>query len=144
MWPLVAVGVLASSFCIDLCTTLLIVVLTVMAVAVFRPASDPVYRSREGSSARRADTATEESVESAGESKKDEPTSSPREMTANRRRLVETSEPAATTHTPPPSYGAFVGMRSRDAQLRLMQTMKKEMVSARLHQFERPRITSTE
>ena len=150
MWPLIAAGILTSAFCIDACVTIVIVVISVVAVALSKPIPDGVERSMtRSSSARRASTVEGESETVDEESKTekkggDAPTK--REMTANPRRPSET-KPVTETVPPKqvhaaPSHGAFVGARDKDAQLRLMQAMKKEMLSARLHQFERPRITT--
>lgn len=155
MWPVIAAGILTSAFCIDACVTIVIVVISVVAVALSRPIPDSVERSvTRSSSARRASTVEGEGEKVGEESmteKKEEVAPAqppPREMTANPRRPVPSEVKPATVTVPPktvhaaPSHGAFVGIRGRDAQLRLMQAMKKEMLSARLHQFERPRITT--
>lgn len=154
MWPLVAAGILTGAFCIDACVTIVIVVISVAAVALSKPIPESVERSvARSSSARRASTVEGESdsgevgTESKTE-KKEQVAPTKREMTANPRRTIPSEATPATetvstkTVHAAPSHGAFVGARGRDAQLRLMQAMKKEMISARLHQFERPRITS--
>lgn len=155
MWALIAAGILTGAFCIDACVTIVIMVISVVAIALSKPIPEsvegPVTRS---SSARRASTIEGESVsekvdeESKTETREqDAPTQ--REMTANPRRPVPNEAKPATetvstkTVHAAPSHGAFVGARGRDSQLRLMTAMKKEMLSARIHQFERPRITTS-
>ena len=152
MWPLIAAGILTSALCIDACVTVVIVVISVVAVALSKPIPDGVERPvTRSSSARRASTVEGESEkvdEVSKTEKKEEVAPTKREMTANPRRPVPNElKPATETVAPKqvhaaPSHGAFLGARGKDAQLRLMQAMKKEMLSARLHQFERPRITT--
>ena len=155
MWPLVAAGMLTGAFCIDVCVTVAVVVMTVIVVAFSKPSpdvSDPPATF--DSSALRVSTEggggeVRENEESKSDTQTATSTHPPgREMTANPRRVTTKPQPSTESQEPPtvrvhprPSHGVFVGGRDRDAQMRLMQTMKKEMLSARLHQFEKPRVT---
>lgn len=132
MWSALAAGLLGGALCIDACVTLVIVVLSVVAVAWSPPPTLHGRASPGAASARRVEpTVKEEEAEER------------REMVANPRRSAEThaAHPASEHHVPPTSHGFFVGNRARDAHLRLMQTMKNELDGARLHQFEGARVS---
>ena len=147
MWHLFAAGTLTAGLLIDACTTLTLVVLSVMIVASSGPNGDTLGPSKKSfsSSARRAETVggREDTLEMEG---KDETASPSREMVTNPRRPVakpSTTEVTSAVETPPAfSRSAFVGARSREAHLRLMQAMRNDMMNARIHQFEHPRVTT--
>lgn len=144
MWALVAAGILGASLCIDPCTTMVLVVLSVALVAFPPPTRPPVARV-DGASARLAETSSEREEGEKETAAAPPPSGAGREMVENPRRQ-QREPPAAPTSgdaIPRVTLGGVPPPMSTAARDRLMRTMGAELRGGRLHQFEDPRISSS-